>query len=62
MYLLNGPYVKITEFENPVVTPVKSESSQFFYTRFQSGFEDVMAYYHIDSNQRYLQSLGFDNI
>ncbi len=35
---------------------------QFNYTRSDDRFEDVMAYYHIDSLQRYIQSLGFNTI
>lgn len=61
-YLLEGPYVKIAELENPNIAPVVSASGTFDYTRSQSGFEDVMVYYHIDSYQRYLQSLGFTNL
>ncbi|TKI80276.1 peptidase M36, partial [Bacillus cereus] len=32
------------------------------YTRANDSFEDVMSYYHIDTLQRYIQSLGFKNI
>lgn len=61
-FKLEGPYVKITEFENPIVQPVTSTDGNFFYGRAASGFEDVNAYYHIDSMQRYIQSLGFNNL
>jgi Secretion system C-terminal sorting domain len=62
LYRLDGPYVRIAELENPNVTPVTSATGTFDYTRNQSGFEDVMVYYHIDNFQRYLQSLGFTNL
>jgi subtilisin-like proprotein convertase family protein len=34
----------------------------FDFLRDHDGFEEVMAYYHIDSVQRFVQSLGFNNI
>lgn len=39
-----------------------SSSNSFNYNRSQLGFEQVMAYYHIDRTQRYIQSLGFTNV
>lgn len=61
-FKLEGPFVKITEFESPVVQPVTSSDGNFYFGRASSGFEDVNAYYHIDSIQRYIQSLGFTNL
>jgi zinc metalloprotease ZmpB len=61
-YLLEGPYVRISDLENPSIAPVMSSTGSFDYTRNQSGFEDVMVYYHIDMYQRYLQSIGFTNL
>ncbi len=61
-YYLNGPYITILDFEAPTVPPVTSNDGNFYYTRSQSGFEDVMVYYNIDKIQRYLQSMGFINI
>jgi hypothetical protein len=61
-FRLEGPYVKITEFESPVIQPVTSNNGNFYFGRAASGFEDVNAYYHIDSMQRYVQSLGFYNL
>jgi Zn-dependent metalloprotease len=34
----------------------------YFYTRSDARFEEVMAYYHVDTTQRYIQSLGFTNV
>lgn len=62
VFSLIGPYVKIEDIENPTVAPVTSTDGNFFYTRSQSGFEDVMVYYHIDHFQRYIQTLGFTNL
>ena len=54
---LKGAYADTTK------TPKCARSSNFeyFYTREDDRFEEVMAYYHIDSIQRYIQSLGFSN-
>ena len=52
---LKGSYV------NTTLTPHGAQSSdfEFIYTRKDDRFEEVMAYYHIDSLQRHIQSLGF---
>jgi len=52
---LKGPFVDTTR------TPhcARSSNFEFMYTRKDDRFEEVMAYYHIDSLQRYIQSLGF---
>ncbi|MGB8955681.1 MAG: M36 family metallopeptidase [Tumebacillaceae bacterium] len=54
---LKGTYASIT-------SKAKTFSSTFTYNfnRSQASFEDVMVYYHIDTMQRYIQSLGFTNI
>lgn len=63
LYNLRGPWVYLEDFESPVSAPVTSaDPNGFVYTRNQQGFEDVMAYYGIDQSQRYIQSLGFDDI
>ncbi|KEO83715.1 M36 family metallopeptidase [Tumebacillus flagellatus] len=54
---LKGQYVNITSKVNTY-----SSTNTFNYTRSSGSFEDVMAYYHIDTVQRYIQSLGFLNI
>lgn len=63
VYHLRGPWVYLEDFESPTSPPVTSADPHgFAYTRNQQGFEDVMAYYGIDQSQRYMQSLGFDDI
>lgn len=54
---LVGQYVNIYSKAN-----TKDAKNVFNYTRSDDRFEDVMAYYHIDAIQRYIQSLGFTNI
>ncbi|MDK9700975.1 MAG: T9SS type A sorting domain-containing protein [bacterium] len=62
-YRLTGPWVSITNFEAPNTAPVTAtHPDSFRYTRSPSGFEDVHVYAHIDSAQRWIQYLGFNNI
>jgi zinc metalloprotease ZmpB len=61
-FLLQGPYVKLEDRESLVIAIATSATGNFSFTRNQTGFEDVMVYYHIDSMQRYVQSLGFTNM
>lgn len=61
-FLLEGPYVKLMEFSIPNVPPVSSTDGNFFFRRDETGFEDVMAYYHIDTFQRYVQRLGYRDL
>lgn len=67
-YYLSGPYVDVTDaLESPFYFRnksgyISSTSGNFNFTRSANEFEHVMAYYHIDTNQRYIQSLGFANI
>ncbi|MFN8397852.1 MAG: T9SS type A sorting domain-containing protein [Bacteroidia bacterium] len=56
---LKGPYIELADRESPTFDPVTSPDGNFIFTRSQDGFEDVMVYYHIDTFQRYLQTLGF---
>jgi hypothetical protein len=48
--------------QNVTKHPVTSATQTYLFTRSQSGFEQVMAYYYITYAQRYIQSLGFNNI
>lgn len=56
--LLEGPYVSTSTTKDRV----RSRNHKFIYKRDQSGFKEVMAYFHIDRMQRYIQSLGFKNV
>jgi subtilisin-like proprotein convertase family protein len=53
-YATTAPSTKITRAYNA--------SNQFLFTRSQSGFDETMCYYHVDHDERYIQSLGFNNI
>jgi Zn-dependent metalloprotease len=52
---LRGPYVDTGNTRKKA----RSLANKFVYTRLDDRFEEVMAYYHIDAVQRYIQSLGF---
>ena len=53
---LHGPYVTIVDRQPRNVAP---PDGALVFDREQDGFEDVNAYFHIDRNQRHLQSLGY---
>lgn len=55
-------YVKIEDFESPTFAPATSLTTDFFFNRSQSGFEDVNALYHITSFHNYISSLGYDSL
>jgi hypothetical protein len=62
-YTLMGPYVRIADLiEPPYNMAVTSPDGRFQFGRDAQGFEAVMAYFHIDRNQRYIQSLGFMDV
>lgn len=62
LYRLVGPYVRITGnipniADAPYDPPAEPFPDGFRYTRANNYFEAVMAYYHIDRSQRYVQQL-----
>lgn len=62
-YTLVGPHVETEDIESPFTNPPPSlTSNDFSCTRQDDQFEWVMVYYHLDSMQRYVQSLGFLNL
>lgn len=59
---LEGPYVKLIDLGSPnIAPPEETNKDDFKYSSAHDGFEAVMAYYHIDTIQRYIQSLGIPN-
>ena len=53
---LDGPHVKLVDRQSRDIAPPEGA---LVFDREQDGFEDVSAYFHIDRNQRHLQSLGY---
>lgn len=59
---LDGPWVRIVDFDPPVDDPSTTADGNWTAKRGDTAFNDAMTYYHIDTTQRYIQSLGFMNI
>ncbi|MCW2308002.1 M36 family metallopeptidase [Rhodobium gokarnense] len=62
VFHLDGPWVRIVDFESPTDEPSTSTDGNWTAKRGDTAFNDAMTYYHIDQTQRYIQSLGFANI
>lgn len=59
VHKLEGPFVKLRDFGPPnIAPPTEASASDFTYPSDDDRFEAVMVYYHVDSLQRYIQSLG----
>jgi len=74
LFSLVGPNVNTVDLSNATLAscgtpaaqvvrkpPGKSNNGRFPVNRSVTNFEFVMAYYHIDKSQRYIQSLGINN-
>lgn len=59
IWALNGPWVEIIDFEAPNTAPSTTTNGNWNFTRGNNAFNDAMTYFHIDQNQRYVQTLGF---
>ncbi len=62
LYTLGGLYVRLVNKSIPTNVAPTSTTGSFLYWRDHDAFEEVMAYYTIDRNQAYIQSLGFYDI
>ena len=58
-YHLEGEYVRLVDVSADWIAPSVRCDGVWSAKRGEQAFNDVMSYYHIDQNQRYLQSLGF---
>ena len=58
-YSLTGPWINIINFESPNTAPSTTADGNWTATRGNNAFNDALTYFHIDQNQRYMQSLGF---
>ena len=61
-YSLSGPYVNIKNIEAPNTAPSTTLDGIWTAKRGNDAFDDTNVYFHLDQNQRYIQSLGFTNI
>ena len=58
-YSLDGLWVTIQNLEFPNTAPSTTATGNWSAQRGNNAFNDVMTYFHIDQNQRYVQSLGY---
>ncbi|MDC8756980.1 M36 family metallopeptidase [Janthinobacterium fluminis] len=59
VYTLTGPHINITNIEAPNTPPSTTTNGVWTAKRGNNAFDDSNVYFHIDQNQRYIQSLGF---
>jgi subtilisin-like proprotein convertase family protein len=59
VYRLEGPWVNIDDWDTPSTAPSTTADGNWTALRGDNAFNDVNVYFHIDQNQRYIQSLGF---
>lgn len=55
---LNGQYASSSRTKKPAFNAANS----FIFDRSNDGFSEVMGYYYLDYSERYIQSLGFNNV
>ncbi|MEA3337639.1 MAG: M36 family metallopeptidase [Chloroflexota bacterium] len=58
---LRGEHVDVTQPEGYIPAQAFSVDGEFIYNPDDPRFEEVMVYYHIDSTQRYIESLGYSD-
>ena len=61
-YSLDGPWIRIVDIQPPHTAPSTTIDGNWTANRGNNAFNDAMTYFHIDQNQRYIQSLGYTNI
>ncbi len=59
VYSLVGPYVNIKNIESPNTAPSTTTNGVWTAKRGNNAFDDTNVYFHLDQNQRYIQSIGF---
>lgn len=61
-FVLEGPHARVRDVMAPVSAIATTPDGDFSADRSQPRFTDAMAYFYIDSLQRYVQQLGFANL
>jgi subtilisin-like proprotein convertase family protein len=59
LYRLTGPWVNIINWDPPATLPSTTADGNWNRARGNNAFNDVMTYFQLDQNQRYMQGLGF---
>ena len=63
VFHLEGPFVRLEDIDSPSNTPTtEANENGFTYFAGDLRFSDVMVYFHLDREQRYIQSLGFVDV
>jgi hypothetical protein len=62
VFSLSSPAVVIQDFDPPTVAPAVSSTPQFSFSRSDDGFEDVNAFYHIQTLKNHTTALGFSAV
>lgn len=58
-YRLQGPWVSIEDWDSPSTPVSTTTDGNWTAQRGDNAFNEANIYFHIDQNQRYVQSLGF---
>lgn len=61
-FYLENALAKVDDFEAPNIAAVDNTIPEFFYTRNQTGFEDINAFFYITHYHDYISSLGYDTL
>lgn len=59
-FSLKNQYIELRDNNGDAILPITSTSPVFDFTRHQSGFEDVNAFFHLSLQSDYIRSLGFN--
>lgn len=59
-FRLRNSFVRIADYDLPTTSITTNNLPEFFYTRNQSGFEDVSIMYHISEIGKYVKQMGFN--
>jgi len=57
---LRNSFVRIADYDLPTTANTTSNLPEFFFSRNQSGFEDVSIMYHISEMGKYVKQMGFN--
>ena len=61
-FKLTDGVITIKNIHDPAIMPVEPTDTFLNYTRDQSGFEDINAFYHLHNYSKYLKKIGFTKL
>ncbi len=61
-FKLTDGLITIKNIHDPAIAPVEPTDTFLNYTRDQSGFEDINAFYHLHNYSNYLRKIGFSKL